>query len=177
VLLLQHQQAGTALSTTERQLAVEMIEDSDNNAATSLWDDVEGPEGMEAGDAALGLRDTVPGDPVGSMGMTTTTTVNDQLRLLDDLTSARSLLTASARGYELGGQERLASTRPRRAMGDRQHWRDQPRRAPMPLFPTIRMMSFIRPPCRLTMWSNELSRNGVMAVFRFSADDGTVPTP
>ena len=47
VLLIQHQQIGTALSPDERRLATAMIEDSDNNAATALWDAVEGGMGME----------------------------------------------------------------------------------------------------------------------------------
>lgn len=100
VLLLQHQHAGTALSPTEQQLAADMIEDSDNDAATDLWDAVEGPSGMEAGDATLGLRHTVPG-PGGYWGLTTTT-AGDQLRLLTDLTSPRSPLRPAARHYELG---------------------------------------------------------------------------
>jgi len=76
-----------------------MIEDSDNAAASALWDAVGGGPGLEAGNAVLGLKQTVPG-PGGYWGLTTTT-VTDQLRLLADLTSARSPLSTAARGYEL----------------------------------------------------------------------------
>jgi hypothetical protein len=100
VLLLQHQQIGTTLSLGERQLATAMIEDSDNNTATALWNAVEGGPGMEAGNAALGLHGTWP-DSNGAWGLTTTT-VADQLRLLTDLTSARSPLNAASRDFELG---------------------------------------------------------------------------
>jgi hypothetical protein len=100
VLLLQHQQIGAPLSGQEQALAARMIEDSDNAAASALWNAVEGAPGMEAGNAALGLRATVPGSD-GYWGLTTTT-VADQLRLLSDLTSSRSPLHAPARRYELG---------------------------------------------------------------------------
>jgi beta-lactamase class A len=99
VLLIQHQQIGTAVSSPDRQLATAMIEDSDNNATTALWDDVEGGMGLEAGNAVLGLRHTWP-SLTGAWGLTTAT-VSDQLRLLTDLTSARSPLDAANRAYEL----------------------------------------------------------------------------
>ena len=100
VLLLQRQRAGVSLGAADRQLAARMIEDSDNAAASALWRAVgEGP-GLAAGNAVLGLGQTVPG-PDGYWGLTTTT-VADQLRLLAVLTSARSALSAAARGYELG---------------------------------------------------------------------------
>jgi Beta-lactamase enzyme family len=99
VLLLQHQQIGAPLSGEEQALAARMIENSDNGAATALWNAVEGGPGMEAGNAALGLRGTWPSTD-GYWGLTTTT-VADQLRLLSDLTSSRSPLHASARRYEL----------------------------------------------------------------------------
>ena len=99
VLLLQLQQAGASIGAAYRQLAALMIEDSDNAAASALWNAVRGGPGLEAGNAVLGLKQTVPG-PGGYWGLTTTT-VTDQLRLLADLTSARSPLSAAARGYEL----------------------------------------------------------------------------
>jgi hypothetical protein len=100
VLLLQLQQAGASIGAADRQLAARMIEDSDNAAASALWGVVgEGP-GLEAGNDVLGLNQTVPG-PSGYWGLTTTT-ITDQLRLLAVLTSARSPLSAAARGYELG---------------------------------------------------------------------------
>jgi hypothetical protein len=77
-----------------------MIEDSDNGAASALWNAVQGGPGMEAGNAALGLRGTWPAAE-GYWGLTTTT-VADQLRLLIDLISPRSPLHAPARRYELG---------------------------------------------------------------------------
>jgi hypothetical protein len=95
VLLIQHRQAGTPLSEGERELATQMIEDSDNDAATALWDAVGGTMGMEAGNAALGLHGIRPGVS-GYWGLT-----SSELGLLSDLTSARSPLPAAARRYEL----------------------------------------------------------------------------
>jgi hypothetical protein len=100
VLLLQLQQAGASIGAAERQLAARMIEDSDNAAASALWRAVGGGPGLEAGNDVLGLDQTVPG--LGGYWGLTTTTVADQLRLLAVLTSARSPLSAAARGYELG---------------------------------------------------------------------------
>ena len=99
VLLIQHRQTRTPLSEDERELATQMIEDSDNDAATALWDAVGGTMGMEAGNAALGLHGIVPG--AGGYWGLTTTTVSSELGLLSDLTSARSPLPAAARRYEL----------------------------------------------------------------------------
>ena len=99
VLLLHLQRAGESIGAAGRQLAARMIEDSDNAAASALWNAVGGGPGLEAGNAVLGLKQTVPG-PGGYWGLTTTT-VADQLRLLADLSFSRSPLSAAARGYEL----------------------------------------------------------------------------
>jgi len=99
-LLLQHQQAATTLGEKEREQAIQMIENSDNDAATDLWDDVGAADGMADANVRLGLLHTAPGED-GYWGLTSTT-VTDQLRLLSDLTSARSPLSASSRTYELG---------------------------------------------------------------------------
>jgi hypothetical protein len=101
-LLLQAQQAGTGLTDQEAGLAVPMIEESDDQAATDLWQMV-GGTAIATANARLGLSHTVAGPP-GYWGLTRTT-VADQLRLLTDLTSATSPLTAASRDYELGLME------------------------------------------------------------------------
>jgi hypothetical protein len=102
-LLLRVQQAGTNLTDQQAGLAVPMIEDSDDQAATDLWQTVGGGEEITSANARLGLSHTVAGPP-GYWGLTRTT-VTDQLRLLTDLTSATSPLTAASRDYELGLME------------------------------------------------------------------------
>lgn len=99
-LLLQHQQAGTALDSDELGLASQMIEESSDDAANDLWNDVGGSAGVAQADTLLGLRHTTPGSGV-CWGLTSTT-VPDQLRLLTDLTSSRSPLSAASRSFELG---------------------------------------------------------------------------
>jgi beta-lactamase class A len=98
-LLLQLQRQRTVPSVDEQDLATAMIEDSDNNAASALWNTIGAAAGLAAGDQALRLRHTVPG-PGGWWGLTSTT-VTDQLRLLSALASQRSSLTAASRRYEL----------------------------------------------------------------------------
>ena len=65
-----------------------MIEDSDNDAATSLWDEAGGAAGIGAYNARAGLTSTTPsacvacaGFPWPGWGLTTTTPA-DQIALL-----------------------------------------------------------------------------------------------
>jgi beta-lactamase class A len=97
--LLLKRQAAQGLSANERSLASDMIIKSDNDAATSLWNKIGGASGLAAANRTLGLTQTTP-DSGGSWGMTTTT-ANDQLRLLQALTSASGPLNATSRGYVL----------------------------------------------------------------------------
>jgi len=99
-LLLQAQRAHAGLSVAQQQLATSMIEESDNDAASALWDTIGAAPGLAAADRAFGLLRTEPG-PGGLWGLTATT-VTDQLALLAALTSAHSPLTAASRHYELG---------------------------------------------------------------------------
>ena len=86
VLLLRHQQAGTQLSAREAELAVPMIESSDNGAATRLWQLLGAGPAVATANRRLGLTHTTPG-PAANWGRSRTT-VADQLRLLADLTAA-----------------------------------------------------------------------------------------
>ncbi len=104
-LLLQNQRAGTAVSDQEAAQAVPMIEDSDDDAASDLWQQIGTGSALAAANVQLGLFRTVPG-PTGYWGLTRTTVV-DQLRLLTDLTSGRSPLTAASKDYELGLMENV----------------------------------------------------------------------
>jgi len=97
-LLLKMQRRHVDLDEDDRGLAAEMIQISDNDAASSLWDTIGGAPGIAAANRDLGMRDTVPDSEAWGL---TSTTVTDQLRLLDDLTSPHSPLTAASRRYEL----------------------------------------------------------------------------
>jgi Beta-lactamase enzyme family len=98
-LLLRRQRQHAVLDPGDQALAAAMIENSDNTAASALWNTIGGAAGLAAADQALRLRHTVPG-PGGWWGLTATT-VMDQLRLLSALTSPRSPLAAASRHYEL----------------------------------------------------------------------------
>lgn len=79
-LLLQN---GGTLNDTDQDLVDQMITESDNNSATTLWDQVGGAPAIAAANQRFGLTHTVPGsdDYWGE----TTTTVGDQVRLLDEV--------------------------------------------------------------------------------------------
>jgi Beta-lactamase enzyme family len=84
-LLLQLRESGQSMTGTQRQLATTMIENSDNDAATTLWRSIGSAQGLaEVGDV-FGLTDTTPG--TSSWG-STTTTVGDQVALLDAIADA-----------------------------------------------------------------------------------------
>jgi hypothetical protein len=107
-LLLHAQQAGTSLTDEQAELAVPMIEDSDDQAASDLWQMAGAGTAVASANVRLGLSHTVAG-PGGYWGLTRTT-VADQLRLLTDLTSATSPLSAASRDYELGLMEDVTTS-------------------------------------------------------------------
>lgn len=76
--LYQHQQAGTSMTAHERSLAFAMITESDNNAASALYQMDNQVTGMEEANEAFGLKVTVPNSAWGE----THTTPADQLLLL-----------------------------------------------------------------------------------------------
>ncbi|MFJ4405864.1 serine hydrolase [Streptomyces sp. NPDC088910] len=98
-LLLRHQRAGTQLTSEQRDLATDMIEQSDNDAALALWEAIGGGPGLASANASLGLSHTTPGS--GELWGLTQTTAADQITLLravygdgDD-----SPLSAASRDY------------------------------------------------------------------------------
>ena len=93
---------GPALAGTDQSLAQQMMEDSDNAAATSLWNAVGGPGRIQSfntvacdAHAALVLRD-LPGFAWPGWGLTTTTPA-DQIALLRELIEPSTLLTDAQR--------------------------------------------------------------------------------
>jgi hypothetical protein len=98
-LLLEHQNAGTAVTGQQAALAVPMIENGSDGAASGLYQAVGGVAGMNSANAELGLTHTIMGPP-GHWDLTTTT-VSDQLRLLGDLTARSSVLSLASQHYEL----------------------------------------------------------------------------
>jgi beta-lactamase class A len=106
-LLAERENDHAALSASDRLLAQQMIEDSDNEAATSLWYEVGGPAKIRSFNTAAGLADTSPSSCVDCPGFPwpgwglSTTTPTDQLALLRQLIKPSALLTSAERGYAL----------------------------------------------------------------------------
>ena len=98
-LVLQRQRDGRGLTAAQRELAGQMIRESDNNAADALYSAAGGNAGVRKANRQLGLRDTTPF--AGSWG-SSLTSPSDQVRLLTSLSSDRSPISASGRRYILG---------------------------------------------------------------------------
>jgi hypothetical protein len=102
---------GTGLSASDRTLAGQMIEDSDNDAATSLWYTVGGAASIRSFNARAGLTHTAPSSCVVCPGFAwpgwglTTTTPDDQIALLRQLVTPTSVLPRAAREYALSLME------------------------------------------------------------------------
>jgi len=98
---------GAGLSAQSQSLAQQMIEDSDNDAATALWDAAGGADGLGAYNAQAGLTMTTPSPcvvcvdfPWPGWGLTTTVPY-DQITLLKRIIGPSSLLTSAERSYAL----------------------------------------------------------------------------
>lgn len=85
------------LTASQRALAERMIRASDNRAATALWRQIGRTGGLKTANQQFGLTSTVGG--TGGRWGTTTTTANDQLRLLRVVFAADSPLPAESRRY------------------------------------------------------------------------------
>jgi hypothetical protein len=104
-LLAQGQPRGQALTAAEQPLAVNMIEESDNNDAQALWDTEGGAAAVGVFNAAAGLTQTDP-DAAGYWGLSTTTAA-DQVQLLRTVAYPNATLTAASQAYELNLMEHV----------------------------------------------------------------------
>jgi hypothetical protein len=95
-LLLRSQQTGRRLTDDQRDLAIDMIEASENDAADTLYRQAGGAAGVNAANQQMGLSHTWAS---GSRWGLTTTTVADQLQLLRQVFTDESQLSASSRHF------------------------------------------------------------------------------
>jgi hypothetical protein len=108
-------QGGAALSPADQAQAKAMIEDSDNDAATSLWNAAGGASGLTAYNDRAGLTGTTPSTCVTCTGFPwpgwglTSSVPQDQLTLLRQIVApgAHPLLSAAARSYALSLMENV----------------------------------------------------------------------
>jgi beta-lactamase class A len=105
-LLAEKHDSTAPLSLSQQKLAQEMIEVSDNDAATALWNAVGGTGGIAAFNRKIGLTKTTPskcvqcpGFPWPGWGLTTTTP-DDEIKLLKEVFFANETLSAADQGYE-----------------------------------------------------------------------------
>ncbi len=112
-LLAERGGSSAGLAASDRSLAQQMIEDSDNDAATSLWYEVGGADKIRAFNTAAGLTRTAPSSCVVCPGFAwpgwglTTTVPTDQIALLRELVEPGTLLTAADRSYALSLMENV----------------------------------------------------------------------
>jgi hypothetical protein len=107
---------GAALSAADQALARSMIEDSDNDAATSLWNEDGGAAGLTYYGDRAGLTQTTPSPCLACAGFAfpgwglSTTVPQDQLTLLKQLIvpGPHPLLSGAARSYALSLMEHVA---------------------------------------------------------------------
>ena len=99
-LLLQAQDAGRKLTATEKSYATTMIENSDNNSATALWNIIGTADGLDAANKTFGLTGTKGGD--GPLWGLTQTTAADQLTLLQQVFGDDSKLSSASKSYLQG---------------------------------------------------------------------------
>ncbi len=96
-VLYQAQQSGHRLSPEEEAVATTMIENSNNDAASDLYEDAGGAAGIDQVNQVFGLSETTVGTG-GCWGLTTTT-VDDQIRLLRLVFTRPSALTVQSQDY------------------------------------------------------------------------------
>jgi hypothetical protein len=105
LLLAQEQREGEPLSAGDEAVATGMIEESDNDDATTLWDEEGGAPAVAAFDRRLRMTQTTPSDAWGL----TTTDPRDQLRLLEHIALPNHVLRRSYRRVELYLMEHVSS--------------------------------------------------------------------
>jgi len=87
---------GGHLSSEQREAARSMIENSNNDSATELWNEDGGAPGVHAYNNDVGLTQTTPKLHWGD----TTTSAADQVTLIRTLLTKSTLLTDSARRFQ-----------------------------------------------------------------------------
>ncbi|WDL95487.1 serine hydrolase [Alicyclobacillus sp. ALC3] len=99
---------GQPLPTSEQKQAVPMIEDSSNNAASTLWNDAGGSTAIQSFLTKAGMTDTTPGSG-GQWGLTRTT-AQDQVDLMRLFAYPNNLLSTSERDYGLNLMEHVIAS-------------------------------------------------------------------
>nr|MDQ2815251.1 class A beta-lactamase-related serine hydrolase [Actinomycetota bacterium] len=111
--LLAERGHGAGLAASDQALTRQMMEDSDNTAATSLWYEVGGPARIRSFNTAAGLTQTAMSSCVVCRGFSwpgwglSTTTPGDQIALLRKLITPGPQLSDAERAYALSLMENV----------------------------------------------------------------------
>ena len=87
-LMAQSMASGQPISGEDQSLLASMIEVSDNDAATALWNAIGGPAAIAQFNASIGMTETTPSNCLNCAGFPwpgwglTTTSATDQVTLL-----------------------------------------------------------------------------------------------
>ena len=95
-LLYESQQHDRPLTAKQQSLAYSMIEDSNDQAASALWAQIGGRAAIDAFNAMIGFKDTIPSWSWGDIE----TTPRDQLQLLKVIALPNAFLDSASRLYE-----------------------------------------------------------------------------
>ena len=113
--LREAESAGTPLPAAEQALIPPMIENSDNDAATTMLAKVGGPGAVTRFDRLAGLTHTtvstlalIPGTSLPGWGLTKTTAL-DEVRLVSRFAYPNAILSSTDRGYGLDLMEHVES--------------------------------------------------------------------
>ena len=106
-LLHQDMVSHTPLNEDTAEVVQGMIEESDNDDATQLWNQVGGASGISAYDKLVGMSQTDPNTD-GYWGETTTSAA-DQIKLMRQLVDKHGLLDSASQRYQLGLMENVVS--------------------------------------------------------------------
>jgi beta-lactamase class A len=112
-LLAQVTSTGQQLSTADQNLMTTMIEQSDNDSATSLWTAAGGPSGISTFNGTIGMNQTTPSTCLTCPGFSwpgwglTTTTAVDQVDLLKHLITPNTQIGSTEQAYALNLMENI----------------------------------------------------------------------
>ncbi len=105
-LLYESQEDGRALTAAQQSTAAEMMETSNNHAANVLWADIGGRDEIDAFNAMIGFKQTIPSWSWGEIE----TTPLDQLQLLKVIALPNRFLDAASREFEIDLMEHVISS-------------------------------------------------------------------
>ncbi len=107
-LLQDYQEQNAPVSSSDQATATDMIEQSDNDDATALWNEVGQQSGVNLFNRQIGMSATVLGTQ--DLWGVTTTTASDQIALLKTVALPGPVLDPASQSYELGLMEHVEAS-------------------------------------------------------------------